>query len=84
VTILRDEIPSKTFNYAVNCHQMKLRLNSALIFTVTATTEGLFAMLEGFLCLLGMIIIVLHSFLAQYFEPSIVYIFRFPVEIPLW
>jgi len=33
---------------------------------------------------LGVIIIVLHSFLAQYFEPSIVYIFSFPVEIPLW
>jgi hypothetical protein len=84
VTILRDEIPSKTFNYGVNCHQMNLRLNSALIFTVTATTEGLFATLEGFLCLLGMIIIVLHSFLAQYFATSIVYIFSFPVEIPLW
>jgi hypothetical protein len=63
---------------------MKLRLNSALIFTVTAMTEGLFAMLEGVLCHLGMIIIVLHSFLAQYFKPSIVYIFSFPVEIPLW
>ena len=26
---------------------------------------------------------VLHLFLAQYFEPSIVYIFSFLVEIPL-
>jgi len=29
------------------------------------------------------IIIVLHSFLAQYFEPSIVYISSFPMEITL-
>jgi hypothetical protein len=40
--------------------------------------------LEGCLSLLGAIIIVLHSFLAQYFKPSIVYIFSLPVEIPLW
>jgi hypothetical protein len=64
--------------------QIKLRLNSALIFTVTVTSEGLFAPLEGCLCLLGTIIIVLHSFLALYFEPSIVYIFSFAVEITLW
>jgi hypothetical protein len=55
-----------------------------LIFTVTATTEGLFAPLEWRLCDLGAIIIVLHLFLAQYFEPLIVYIFNFPVEILLW
>jgi hypothetical protein len=47
VTILGDEIPFKAFNYGVNCHQIKLRLNSALIFTVTAMSEGLFALLEG-------------------------------------
>jgi len=46
MTILSDEIPSKAFNYWVHCHQFKLRLNSALIFTVTATSEGLFAPLE--------------------------------------
>jgi len=84
VTILGDEIPCNAFNYGVKCHQIKLRLNSALIFTVTATSEGPFAPLEGCLCLLGAIIVVLHSFLAQYFEPSTVYIFSFPVEIPLW
>ena len=47
VTILGDEIPTKGFNYSVNCNQIKLRLNSALIFTVTATSEDLFALLEG-------------------------------------
>ena len=47
-------------------------------------SEGLLSLLEGCLRDLGAIIIVLHSFLAQYFEPSIVYIFSFPVEIPLW
>jgi len=47
-------------------------------------SEGLFASLEGCLWHLGAVIIVLHSLLAQYFEPSIVYIFSFPVEIPLW
>jgi len=83
VTILGDEIPRKVFNYGVNCHQIKLRLNSALIFTVTATSEGLIALHEGSLCLLGAIIIVLHSFLAQYFKPSIVYIFSFLIEIRL-
>ena len=69
VTILGEEIPSKAFNYVVNCHQIKLRLNSALIFTVTATSEDLFAPVEGCLCLLGAIIIILHSVLAQYIEP---------------
>ena len=44
---------------------------------------GLYAPLEGSLCLLGAILIVLHLFLAQYSKPSIVYIFSFPVEIPL-
>jgi hypothetical protein len=47
-------------------------------------SEGLFAPLEGCLCHLDAIIIVLHSSFAQYFEPSIVYIFSFQVEIPLW
>ena len=47
-------------------------------------SKGLFAPLEGCLCHLGTIIIVLHSFLAQYFKLSIVYVFSFPVEIPLW
>jgi len=84
VKILGNEIPSKVFKYGVNCHQIKLRLNSALIFAVTATSEGLFAPLEGCLCQLGAIIIELHSFLAQYFEPPIVYFFSFPVEIPIW
>jgi hypothetical protein len=84
LTILGDEIPSEAFHYGVNCQQIKLILNRALIFTVTATSEGLFAPLEGRLCHLGAIIIVLHSFLAQYFEQSIVYIFSFPVEIPVW
>jgi len=84
VTILGDEIPSKAFNYGANCHQIKLRLNSALIFTVTATSEGLFAPLEGCLCLLGGIIIILHLVLAPYFELLIVYIFSFLVEIPHW
>jgi len=45
--ILRDEIPSKAFNYRVNCHQIELRLTPALIFSVTATSEGLFAPVEG-------------------------------------
>jgi len=40
--------------------------------------------LKGVYAFFGVIIIVLHSFLAQYIEPSIVYIFSFPVEIPLW
>ena len=84
LTILGDEIPSKAFNYGVNCHQLKLRLNLALILTVTATSEGLFAPLEGCLSLLGAIIIILHLFLAQYFEPSILYIFRIPEDFPLW
>jgi hypothetical protein len=53
-----------------------------LIFTVTPKSEDLFAPLEGCLCLLGVVIIVLPTFLAQYYELSIVYIFNFPVEIP--
>jgi len=84
LTILVDEIPSEAFNYGVYCHQNKLRLNWPLIFTVTATSEGLFEPLEGCLCHLGAIIIVLQSFLAKYFGPSIVYIFSFPVDITLW
>jgi len=82
VTILGDEITWIAFNYGVYCHQIKLRLNSASIFTVTAKSEGLYAPLERSLRLLGSILIVLHSFLAQYFEPSIVYIFSFPTDIP--
>jgi hypothetical protein len=84
VTTLGDKIPSTEFNYGVNCHQIELRLTSAWICTVTATSEGLFAPLEGCLYLLGVNIIVLHLFLAQYFQPSIVYIFSCPVEIHLW
>jgi hypothetical protein len=42
-----------------------------LIFTVTATSEGLFEPLERCLFHLGPILIVLHSFLAQYFEPRL-------------
>jgi len=61
-----------------------IRLNSALISAVTATSEGLSAPLEGCLCLVCTMIIVLHLFLAQYFEPLILYIFSFLVEIPLW
>ena len=64
-TIRGDEIPSKAFNYGVNCHQINFRLNKALIFTVTATSEGPFAQLEVCLCNLAAIIIVLHSFFAQ-------------------
>jgi hypothetical protein len=84
IMILGDEIPWKAFNYGVHCHQINLTFNSALIFTVTAMSEGLCALLQGSLCLRGAILIVLHSFLAQYFEPSIVYIFRFQMEIPFW
>jgi len=60
-----------------------IRSYSALKFTVTAMSEGLFAPLEGCLCLQGTVIIVLHPVMAQYFEPSIVYIFSFLVEIPI-
>jgi len=84
VTILGDEIPWTAFNYGVNCHRIKLRLNSALIFIVTAKSEGLFPPLEGCVCLLRAVIIVMNSFLAQYFETLIVNIFSFPVEILLW
>jgi hypothetical protein len=61
-----------------------IRLNSALKFTVTATSEGLFAPFEGCCCRLGAMIIEFHSFLAQYIKLSILYIFSFPVEITLW
>jgi hypothetical protein len=84
VTILGNEIPSIAFNYRIICHQNKLRLNSASIFTVTATSQGLFAPLGGCLCLIGITIILQHLFLTQYFELSIVYIYSFLVEIPLW
>jgi hypothetical protein len=47
-------------------------------------SEGLFATLEDFYCLIGVVIIFLHLFLAQYFKPSSVYIFSILVEIPLW
>jgi hypothetical protein len=83
VTIPGDEILWKAFNYGVHCHWLKLRLNSVLIFTVTATSEGLFAPLEGSLSCLGAILIVLHSFCPQYFERSILYIFSFLMELPL-
>jgi hypothetical protein len=84
VTILGEEIPSKAFNSGVNCHLIKLRLNSVFLFNVTATSEGQFSPLEGAFSLLGTITIILRSFLAQYFKRSIVYIFSFPVEIPIW
>jgi hypothetical protein len=61
-----------------------IRLNVTLIFTVTPTSEDLFAPLEGCLCLLQMAITILHSFFAQYIEPSIVSIFSFSMVIPLW
>ena len=47
-------------------------------------SEGFIAPLEGSLYLVGAIIIVLHLFMAQYSERSIVYIFSFSMEIPLW
>jgi hypothetical protein len=61
MTILGDKIPSKAFNDGVNCHQIILSLYSALIFTVTATSEGVFALLDGCLYLHGTVIIVLNS-----------------------
>jgi len=61
-----------------------IRLNSALKFTVPAMSEGQFAPHDMCWCLLGTIIIVLHSFLAQHIEILILYIFNFLVEIPLW
>jgi len=84
VTILGDGIPWNQLNHWLNCHRIKLRSNSALIFTVTATSGGLFALLEGCLCVLGATIIELHSFLAQYIEPLIVFMFRIPVDNCLW
>jgi hypothetical protein len=72
------------FNYGVNCHHIKLSLNSPFLFTVTAESEGLLSPHEVCLSLLGAIINVLHSVLAQYFETLIVYIVIFPVEIALW
>ena len=83
VTTLGDEIPWQAINYRVNCYQIIARLNSTLIVTVTATSEGLVAPLEGHLYLYGAIITVLHSLFTQYFEPSIAYIFSFAVDIPL-
>jgi len=83
VTIPGDETPLNEFDYGVNCHQIEVRLNSAFIFTVTAMSGGLFEPPEGCSSLLGAIIIVLPSFFAKYFEPSIVYIFSLLVEIPL-
>jgi hypothetical protein len=74
----------KRKNYGVNCDKIRLRLYSALIFTTTAISEGLFATPEGCISHLGVVIIHLQSFMAQYFQPSIVYIFNFLVIIPLW
>ena len=87
--IALDSIPGQySGRISLEMHSMlrltAIRLNSALIFTVTAMSEGLFAPLAGCVCHLGALIIVLHSVLAQYFEPLIVNIFSFPVEIPLW
>jgi len=83
VTIHGDKFPCKAFYHGVHCHHIKLILTSASIFTVTATSEAQFELLEGSLCILGSILIELQTFLAQYFETSIVYIFNFPLEIPL-
>jgi hypothetical protein len=47
MTILVHKIPSKAFNYGIISHQIKLSLNSALIFTITAMSEDLLAPLEG-------------------------------------
>jgi hypothetical protein len=82
VIILGNEIPCSALNYAVNCHQIKPRLFSALPLTVTATSEGLFAPLEGCLCLLDVNIILLYLCMAQYFKPSIVFNFNVTVQIP--
>jgi len=46
-------------------------------------SEGQFALCEGCLYPLGVVIIVLYSFIVQDFEPSIVYICTFLVEITL-
>jgi len=78
-----NEIPWNAFNYGVKCQQIDITLHSALILTDTARSEGQFAPDEGCLCIPGASIIVLHLFLAKYLKPSIVYIFSFPVEIPL-
>jgi hypothetical protein len=58
-------------------------LHSALIFMGTATSEDLLAPLAGCFSLVGAVITVLHSCLALYFEPLIVYILSSLVEIPL-
>jgi hypothetical protein len=47
MAIFRDKILWKAYNSLVHSHHIELRLNSALIFTVTATFEGQFALLEG-------------------------------------
>jgi len=61
-----------------------IRLNSTLKFTFTPTSEGLFGPLGGCSTHVGAVIIELHLYFAQYFELVIVYIFSFPVKIPLW
>jgi len=83
VTRLDDKIPLTPFNYGVNCYPSELRINSAMIYSITATSEGLFASAQGCLCLLDAIIIGLHSVFAHIIEPSIVSIVRFPAQIPL-
>jgi len=80
--ILGEEIPWTAISYWVSSHQSKLRLNSARIFIGTAKSQHSFSPLEESLCLLGAIMIVLHSFLAQYIDPSIVYTFRLLLQIP--
>jgi hypothetical protein len=76
-------IPSQASKYGVNCDHIKLRLNSALVFAVTAKSEGQLAPHEGCLCHYGTINVAWNLYLAKYFEPSFVHIFSFPLEIPL-
>jgi hypothetical protein len=81
-TIHREAIPCTAFYYGDKCHEIKLRVNSALIVTVTVKSEGVFAPLEWCLCHLDSIIIVMNLLLTQYSPPCIVYVFSFSVDIP--
>jgi hypothetical protein len=76
-------ITCKAFNDGLNCHQINLQLNSAWIFTVRVMPDGPYAPHEGYLSLLGTVITELHTILAKFFEPFIVYIIWFIAEIPL-
>jgi len=75
-----DGLPGAIANTQVNCHQIELIIDIYCYSDVWI----IFAPLEGCLYILAAVILVLHSFLAHYFEPSIVCIFSFPVDIPLW